>query len=56
MTNEQIEILKVAADLLVQTVSQQVISNQENKERGREYLKRVIAASEALDEILPLEE
>jgi len=49
MTKEQKEILKAAADLLVQTVSQQVNSNQENKEQGREYLKMVIAASEELD-------
>ena len=49
MTKEQKEILKVAADLLVQTVSQQANSNPENKEQGREYLKRVIAASEELD-------
>lgn len=56
MTKEQKEILKQAADLLIQTVSQQVTANPENKEQGREYLKKAIAASEALDEILPLEE
>jgi len=56
MTREQKEILKQAADLLIQNVSQAITANPENKEQGRDYLKKAIAASEALDEILPLEE
>tara|TARA_R110001632_G_C11312370_1_gene414820 strand:- start:866 stop:1036 length:171 start_codon:yes stop_codon:yes gene_type:complete len=51
MTREQKEILKQSADLLIQTVSQQVTANPENKEQGREYLKKAIAASELLDKV-----
>jgi len=51
MTREQKEILKQAADLLIQNVSQAITANPENKEQGRDYLKKAIAASEALDKV-----
>jgi len=51
MTQEQIEILKSGADLLISTISNTINSKPEQKKEGREYLKKVIAASEELDKI-----
>ncbi len=55
MTSEQKDILKQAADLFIQTVSQEINATKEHKEQLRQFMKEAIAASESLDK-LELEE